>query len=203
MQIYLIKNNAQVGPYTEPQIRAMVSSGEVGRMDNAWHEGLSEWRPLNTVLNFNIPPPPPIPPQQAGDQGAIAPRNSSLEHVIYTDEHVSISTSRIILGATTYALRNITSVKMLRSPGKRGCSIMLLIAAGFALLIAMNAHALAALIIAVVFGIVGFLWYRAIKDDFHVLIASSSGEERALTSTDQLYIEKVVSAINDAIVQYR
>ena len=134
----------------------------------------------------------------------------SEEEVIYTDNQVSISTSRIVLGATTYALRNITSVKMTFTPAKRGCAILLLIFGALTLLIGLGKGSsdgvgavLGGLVVGGIIGGLGYLWMRSSKDDYHVLIASSSGEAKALTSKDKAYIEKIVTAINDAIVRYR
>ena len=51
------------------------------------------------------------------------------EETIYSDNNVSISTSRITAGGTTYALRNVSSVKMTTTPAKTGCAIALIIVA--------------------------------------------------------------------------
>ena len=43
------------------------------------------------------------------------------EEGIYADDNVSVTTARIVISATTYALRNITSVRMTRTvPSKIG-----------------------------------------------------------------------------------
>lgn len=71
MEYYLHRNNQQIGPYDEPQIRGMVASGAISRSDLCWREGLAEWQPLEAVLPFALPPalkipepislPPPLP----------------------------------------------------------------------------------------------------------------------------------------------
>lgn len=50
MQIYLYQNEEQIGPYTQEQIRALLSAGSITGKDICWHEGLSDWQPLNTVI---------------------------------------------------------------------------------------------------------------------------------------------------------
>lgn len=52
MQIYLYQNDQQIGPYTEQQIRELVSAGTIQENDVCWHEGLPDWQPLNTVISF-------------------------------------------------------------------------------------------------------------------------------------------------------
>ncbi len=128
------------------------------------------------------------------------------EEVIYADNQVSISTSRIVIGSTTYALRNITSVKIGSTAAKRGCAIIMLVFVPIVLIVGISGggdNFLPGLIWAVILGVGGFFWLRACKDDHHVLISSSSGEAKALTSKDKSYIEKIVAAINDAFIRYR
>jgi len=62
MNYYLYLNEQQVGPYTEEQIRELVAAGTVAQTDLCWHEGLTEWQPLNTILGFvQVAAPPPQP----------------------------------------------------------------------------------------------------------------------------------------------
>ncbi len=81
MQIRVIKDGEQLGPYTIEQVNAEASAGGVTADDLAWIEGWSKWQPLSMVPGF-IPasltpgqrasmfsafsqpplPPPPIPP---------------------------------------------------------------------------------------------------------------------------------------------
>jgi hypothetical protein len=52
MKLYLYQNDQQVGPFTESQIKEMVASGSIQEIDLCWHEGLSDWQPINAVLSF-------------------------------------------------------------------------------------------------------------------------------------------------------
>ena len=52
MQIYLYQNEQQTGPYTEEQIRQLVAAGTIQTNDVCWYEGLSDWKPLDTVISF-------------------------------------------------------------------------------------------------------------------------------------------------------
>ncbi len=78
MQIFLYLNGEQVGPFTEPDIRSKVASGEVSQADLGWHEGLAEWRPLNAILSIippvrKLPPPRPIATPQASSLPVACP----------------------------------------------------------------------------------------------------------------------------------
>ena len=131
------------------------------------------------------------------------------EEVIYSDSSVSISTSRIVIGATTYALRNITSVKMSFTPAKSGCAIALIVLGALFLLGGLAGagngagSVITGLLVGGIIAGAGVLWMRSNKTDYHVMIASSSGEAKAMTSKDKAQIETIVGAINDAIIKYR
>jgi hypothetical protein len=59
MQISIIKNGNQTGPFTEEQARSMISAGMISNDDLAWTTGASDWRPLHAVLGSSQPPPIP------------------------------------------------------------------------------------------------------------------------------------------------
>ena len=61
MQIYLLKNGQQVGPYTVEVIRGMLSTRHIALTNQAWHEGLTDWQPLNTFLPSPPKPTAPFP----------------------------------------------------------------------------------------------------------------------------------------------
>lgn len=128
----------------------------------------------------------------------------SEEEIIYSDSRASVSTSRVVIDAKTYALRNITSVKMSVTPAKRGCAVVLLIFGIICALIGLaTKDGIVAAVIGLVVGGLGLLWMMSVKEQYHVTIASSSAESHALTSTDRPYIQKIVDAVNEAIVRYR
>jgi uncharacterized RDD family membrane protein YckC len=75
MQVYLHVNEQQVGPYTPDQLQQLLAAGQIPGETPAWHEGLTEWSTVSSVLQtLSVPlavvppPPPPTPPVQAGTQ---------------------------------------------------------------------------------------------------------------------------------------
>jgi hypothetical protein len=104
MQIYLYQNEAQVGPYTEQQLRDMVTSGAIGQNEQAWHEGLGEWQPLNKIISFAPTRPAfPPPPKQLKDNGRIVSRKpiNDLRILFYT-----IALCLIVAGGYLYFWKN-------------------------------------------------------------------------------------------------
>lgn len=63
MEIYICRNNDQLGPYSIDQVNACLRDGSLVRADLAWYEGIADWAPLSTVpgVAAGPPPPPPIP----------------------------------------------------------------------------------------------------------------------------------------------
>ena len=61
MEYYLHQNGEQVGPYTQEQITAMLSSGQISPEDMIWHEGLPEWKPVREVIQANAGATPQAP----------------------------------------------------------------------------------------------------------------------------------------------
>jgi hypothetical protein len=142
------------------------------------------------------PPVPPLLPVQL------------TEERIYFDNVVAVTTTRVIIGGTTYALRNITSVKMTNTPPRIGWPLLLLILGlfflGLSVLFQRNEGTP---IIAYIFlgaWIAGaILWMVMTKNHFHVNLSSAAGETHALTSRNRAYIERVVLSINEAIVKHK
>lgn len=58
MELFLHQDGEQVGPYTEDQIAEMLSEGSLSRKDLIWHEGLTEWKSIDSVMNITTEPEP-------------------------------------------------------------------------------------------------------------------------------------------------
>jgi len=46
MQVYVHKNNQQLGPFTEAEIKAQLAAGTITLQDHAWWQGQANWVPL-------------------------------------------------------------------------------------------------------------------------------------------------------------
>ena len=133
----------------------------------------------------------------------------SREVTIYSDNAIVVTNMRLIVGGATYALRNITAVKMLFTPPRLVKPILLLVVGLIILLAAFmpfNENAPAPVGVYIIAGAMiggAILWMCSAKVMFHVGLSSASGEVHALTSKNKIYIQRVVSSINEAIVNYR
>jgi hypothetical protein len=64
-QVFLYKDDQQVGPFSPEQIRTLVANGHFSYDDPAWHEGMAEWESLRNVFErLDVPPPIPVAPTQ-------------------------------------------------------------------------------------------------------------------------------------------
>ncbi len=62
MQILILRNGEQQGPYSEDEVRQYLAQGSFLPTDLAWHEGLDGWVALREIIGapkFKVPPPPP------------------------------------------------------------------------------------------------------------------------------------------------
>jgi hypothetical protein len=60
MNIYIAKDGQQLGPFSLADVQNQLIQGVISREDLAFHDGLSEWKPLEAVLAA-IPPDLPMP----------------------------------------------------------------------------------------------------------------------------------------------
>jgi len=166
--------------------------------------------PLSTEVancpHCGAPQRSPVPPRLRVPS---PPAAQQKEEIVYSDNVVEVTTSRITVCGTTYALRNITSVKMAATPPRIGGAILLLIVGIFILLaifVRLNEDDKAPIGVYVMAGAMisgAILWLFSAKTHFHIGLLTSSGEIQVVTSKDGPYIERVVRSINEAIAKCR
>ena len=118
------------------------------------------------------------------------------EKIFFQDTDVTVTQSRFISGGTTYAMRNISSVFLYKFP-KNLSKPKFLIAVGIILLIISNDIYK---LIGVAVIVLGILWFKSIKDKYAVRISTNAGQLNSIISEDSMYLQKIVDAVNDAMV---
>src|SRR4051794_19238976 len=72
MEIYLLRDEKEVGPYEAEDVRSWLQQGHVAANELAWTEGLAEWQPLEQLLGLGadgaperayVPPEPEPEPE--------------------------------------------------------------------------------------------------------------------------------------------
>ncbi len=106
MELYLYRADQETGPYTEVEARALVASSQITRTCLAWHEGMSEWLPLEQVVA--LPKPPSLPPVSQG-LPPIPPRNQAQsEKATAATPAPASSTIRTVSGVIALVLGLLT-----------------------------------------------------------------------------------------------
>ncbi len=67
MNIYIARNGKQTGPFTDEQVRSMLTGGIISTEDLAWRQGAAGWQPIGILMS--TPQPPPLPTRKStGEQ---------------------------------------------------------------------------------------------------------------------------------------
>ena len=79
MEIFLIQDGQQTGPFTPDSVQAMLTEGRVRPQDIGWRKGLAAWVPLDEVLKSENETGAETPAQITPGEGDGANENHSQE----------------------------------------------------------------------------------------------------------------------------
>ncbi len=116
------------------------------------------------------------------------------ETIFYQDNIVTITQSRYVTQSKTYAMRNISSVHIFEIV-KSKLPALIMIFIGIPLLFSKDIFYVGIIIIAL-----GIWWFTYIKNEYSVRISTNAGEANSIVSKDKNYVQKIVNALNDAII---
>jgi Family of unknown function (DUF6232) len=114
------------------------------------------------------------------------------EQIFYEKNNITVTNSRFISNGQTYAMSGVTSVKRLTENPKRGTPI-------FIGLIGLSLFAFHFLAGSIGIVVAVAIWMMQ-GSKYFVQLQTASGESRALESTDSIFIEEVIAALNQAII---
>jgi Family of unknown function (DUF6232) len=118
------------------------------------------------------------------------------EKIFYQDQNVIVTNSRVVASGKTYAMSNISSVTNFRIVKNSTIGIVIIVVGGLSLFSGEWQGWLFGIIVI----ILGAVIIRKKKDYFSVQISSNSGESKAIISKDKNYVQKIVDAVNEAII---
>lgn len=116
------------------------------------------------------------------------------ETQFYQDGTVTVTQSRFVTQSKTYAMRNISSVHIFEIEKNRVTPIIMILI-GLPFLFSGDIFWIGLIIITL-----GILWLFTIKNEYAVRISTNAGEANSIISKDRIYIQKIVDALNDAII---
>jgi hypothetical protein len=116
------------------------------------------------------------------------------EKVFLKDSNVTVTQSRLIVDGKTFPIRNISSVAKQTITRNRLSEILIMVIGVLCVIIE------GIRIIGVILIIVSLVMFLFLKKKYAVRINTNAGEEDGLISENVSYVQKIVNAINDAIV---
>ena len=121
---------------------------------------------------------------------------STQEKQFYSDKNVLVTQARFVVEGKTFAMRNISSVTKYRIAASNGLALFL----GFTGLLLLLGNS-TIVVIGILMTISAIAMIILNKDLYSVRINSNSGEANAVVSKDEKYIQEIVDAVNEAIIQ--
>jgi len=122
------------------------------------------------------------------------------ERTYYRDSNVTVTSTRAIFGTKTYAMANVTSVTLREDNPNKGVGCVLLVIGGVISLATLLFYPTTAAIIACVTVVLAIAAGTSQKRTYWVRVDSASAESDALSSPNREYVEKIVKAVNQAII---
>jgi len=109
---------------------------------------------------------------------------------------IKVTNARFIVDKQTYAINGVTSVMSASTAPNRNLSVIFGL---IGLMIMFSGTAAGAIVGLLLIGIAVWIWISQ-KATHTVVLRSSSGEAKALISKDADAVDRVVAALNDALV---
>lgn len=116
------------------------------------------------------------------------------ETTFYQDSSVTVTQSRFVTKSKTYAMRNISSVHVFEIIKSKTKAIIITII-GLFFLFSKSIFWIGIILLAL-----GIWWIFSIKNEYAVRISTNAGEANSIVSKNRDYIQKIVNALNNAIV---
>lgn len=116
------------------------------------------------------------------------------EVTFYQEGNVIVTQSRFVTASKTYAMRNISSVFLYEIVKSRKLPIALVVI-GILMLTSDSARIFGLCVLAL-----GIALLFLIKNEFAVRISTNAGESNSIVSKDRAYIQRIVTALNEAII---
>ena len=123
------------------------------------------------------------------------------EAALLHENGVTVTTARLIAGEQTFALRNISSVKLQRAGSLKWAIVWLAFAAlMLAGQLAGSGLTAGGAVPVIMFGALGAgLYWRASARS--IVVATNAGDQVAYTTRDAAHATRIMGALNDAIAQ--
>jgi hypothetical protein len=116
------------------------------------------------------------------------------ETSLFDDGRVSVSSSRFVANGQTHLISEITSVRLVHIPARRGLALLLFLIGATYLFTGFND-----LMLPLIFILMGFIAWIVATPKYIVVLVNATGEVKALRRSDQESIKKITDALNEAL----
>lgn len=189
--IYLSRDGQTYGPYTEDQIRELFKSGHASPNDDAWEEGMADWKPLRSLIAISTPPA-----ARAADE------------VILQEPGVFVSRSKIQLGSSIFAPDRVGGVSITVEERRKLFPMlgliffgMMTIAGFFGMLQSKDKGAGFIVTFFILLPITLWCAHRCFAPlKLTLMVAASGGMQSTLVGTDRDRMNRIAAAIQRAIL---
>lgn len=118
---------------------------------------------------------------------------AAAEHVLFREGSVTVTNARFIVSGQTYVMNGVTSIRSHRQEPSRALPLLLCF---FGLVLFIGD----AYVWGVAAAAAGLAWLLAQKTQFTVVLSTAAGEQKALTSADRAFVQRIIDALNEAVI---
>lgn len=122
----------------------------------------------------------------------------SNEKQYYTNGGVTVTSKRLIVQSQTFAVSGITSVKLGVEQPSKLIPILLIAIGGLGCVAGLKDGLIN---IWTLLFVLGIAWILTLKSKYTVILATASGESKAVVSENKEFIEQIVAGLNKAIIE--
>jgi hypothetical protein len=202
---YIQRGGRNLGPYAAEQVVSLLRAHQLSLDDLCVEEGAEDWQPLGNVVDPEVlavaPAPAPAPVAQPSPLLPPPMPYFNPDKVQYTGGDITVSNTRVVVGAQTFALANISSVKIeCTQPTAFGAGFVAAVG-GVLAISGLGSGSSATAITGIIALVIGVLYIVLRRYTYWLLLTAAGGEARACSSKDPADIQRVVAAIERAIVE--
>lgn len=133
--------------------------------------------------------PPSVPP----------PHAPLAERTFFSEGDTLVTNARLVSRGHTYAIAGVTSVKAVVEPAK-STGVGWAFLGAIVLLISLFNGWWPGIVVGAIVLALGIMVARSQKPTHHLVLHSSSGEVRAISSQDGAVVSRILEAVNNAII---
>ena len=197
---YVNCGGKNLGPYSSEQVVSLLRERRLSLDDLGVEEGAEDWQPLGDIVDpavLAVPSPPTRKlPTWPTPLYRFDPNN-----VHFSSNGISVTNTRVVIGAQTFAVENISSVVVERHDPPTLLPGLLIVAGACIAIFAIGASAAGAIVFGIVLVLLGIAVLQIGKSTYWLVLTTAGGEVRACSSRNQADAQRIVVAINRAIIE--